>query len=188
MLDSKQDMRKSVEDLQGMKPLADKERKRILESIQFGRFDAALLVKLSVIVAIFATLKSRYAVLIALVLTWSYRFVIGFFCGVSPLPIMDINTFYTNDKALTNVMSGTPLSINATHVSRECFTRLVKAHLKMRSRIVRIFGDAYYKEIPIEEVLDMCITTLPDKTINSKEDLEHFYGRHLGEPMPLEAP
>ena len=109
-----------------------------------GKLDVSFLVKVTVVVAIFSLAKLKVAVLLALGLTLSYRYVVGLVFGVSPLPIMDNNTFYTNDKAVTNVMSGTPMSINGTHLSRECFTRIAKAHYKMRCRIVNIFGDFYY--------------------------------------------
>ena len=69
------------------------------------------------------------------------------------MPIMDLNCFYSNDKAITNMVSCTPMSHVKHEYAKEAFGRIVDAHLKARSATVKVFGDMYYKELDRESVL-----------------------------------
>ena len=51
-------------------------------------------------------------------------------------------------------MSATPVSQAEHHLGRELFEKVVKAHIKARSRIVKVLGDMYYEELSEKDVLD----------------------------------
>jgi len=51
-------------------------------------------------------------------------------------------------------MSATPVSQAEHQYGRELFERVVKAHIKARSCIVKVLGDMYYQELNEKDVLD----------------------------------
>jgi len=99
---------------------------------------------------------------IIVILTVGYRHVIASIYNLHVMDVMDLNCFYSNDKAPCNVMSATPVSKGHVHLTKESFSRIVRAHLKARSCIVKVLGDMYYKELDWEEVVDSQIEILPD--------------------------
>lgn len=58
----------------------------------------------------------------------------------------------------------------------------------MRSKIVKVFGDLYYKEISIEDTIKVCLEFLPPNTIKNKADIESFAGLQLSKAFPLDRP
>lgn len=83
------------------------------------------------------------------------------------MEIGDLNTFYTSPKALTNVMSVTTVTEADPKIAKEIFSRITKAHMKARSRIVKVLNDMYYKEMDEDEVLTMNIEYLPDGQVKT---------------------
>ena len=153
-----------------------------------SEFTLTLFIKLGFIAAIFSILPIHKAILATLVITVCYRYVIAAVLGLKVMATMDLNTFITSSKAPLNCVNLTPLSQSRSDLAYEVFGRLAKRHLKMRSKIVKVFGDYYYKEIDFDEVMKTCITILPPKTLKCKEDLEKFFGQIIGEPFPLNRP
>jgi NRPS condensation-like uncharacterized protein len=71
---------------------------------------------------------------------------------------------------------------------REFFGRIVKAHAKLRSRITKVLGDLYYKELDFEEVMSTRLRFLAPGTIKSRKDLEHFCSQKLAEKFSKAEP
>ena len=78
------------------------------------------------------------------------------------MSIGDFNTYVTNDKAPTNIMTATPVSEGRPELASEAFMRIVKAHIKARSCIKVVLGDMYYQELDEQDVIKSQITVLPD--------------------------
>ena len=58
---------------------------------------------------------------------------------------------------------------------------LMKAHPKMRSQIVKIGGDFYYKEMEsIDEAIKGMVTIYEPGFISSKEEAEKWMGEYIG--------
>ena len=74
----------------------------------------------------------------------TYRYVVAKVTGLTCMDVGDLNCFVTNSKAPTNIMSATPLSTCKPEYAKEIFERIVRAHVKARSRIVKVLGDYYY--------------------------------------------
>lgn len=104
------------------------------------------------------------------------------------MEIGDLNTFFTSNKALANVMSVTTVSDANPELSKEIFARITKAHMKARSRIVKVLNDMYYQEMDEEECLNLNIEYLPDGQIKTQEDVEKFISEHMASQMPLDRP
>ena len=121
--------------------------------IEKSELTFALITKLGVVAIILLFLPLLSATLAALAITICYRYVIAAFFRIKVMSVMDMNTFITNDKAPLNCVNLTPVSSHSNEITYEVFGRLVKAHLKMRSKIVKVFGDYYYKEMDYDEVL-----------------------------------
>lgn len=153
-----------------------------------SEFTAAFFVKIGVLTAILLGLPVKQALVASLALIICYRYVIAKALGLKVMDAMDLNTFSTNDKAVVNSLSMTIVSQSNKEHANGCFGMLAKTHIKMRSKIVKIFGDLYYKEIPIEEAMNACLEFLPPQTIKNKADLEDFTGRELGKVFALNRP
>ena len=110
-------------------------------------------VKFAVVVYFFYHFKWWVALPMILAVAISYRHPIAWARGLHVMDIGDCNTFVTNPKAPTNIISLTPVSVGRPDYAVEAFRRIVVAHLKARSCIVKVLGDMYYKELDIEEVL-----------------------------------
>ena len=118
----------------------------------------------------------------------SYRHLVAQLYGLHVMPIGDCNTFLTNPRAPTNIMSATPLSVGRPEYAKEAFMRIVRAHIKARSRIVTVLGDMYYQELNEKDVIDSQIVTLPDGFLKTQEDLERFMSEQIIKPMPFDRP
>lgn len=115
-----------------------------IESKDFHWFQG---VKLLVAYLLFTHLSFWMAVLIGAVLSMSFPHVVAKAKGLNVMQVGDFNTFITNAKAPTNIMTATPLSAGRPEYAKEVFMRIVKAHVKARSCIVKVLGDMYYKEL-----------------------------------------
>lgn len=127
-----------------------------------------MIVKVAVIPVIFATLPFLQALIATIALIITYRYIIAAILGLKVMAIMDLNTFTTNSKSPLNIVSVTPVSQSKPDQAYEIFGRNVKTHVKMRCKIVEVFGDYYYKEIGFDEVMKTCVTILPGNTIKNK--------------------
>ena len=65
---------------------------------------------------------------------------------------------------------------------------LVAWHQKLRSRIVEHFGEYFYQELDIEDVLKNAFTVLPEGTISNEEEIRQFLDSQVGKQMPLDRP
>jgi len=126
---------------------------------------------------------------IAIAVTLVYRHVIAFVLGLSVMPVMDLNCFYTNKETPANVMSATWLSGSKPEYAITVLGRIVNQHFKARARIVKVYGDLYYKELPDQqEVLKSQIKVLPAGTIRCQADIHSFIANQLPNEMPFELP
>ena len=82
-------------------------------------------VKIAVSVYIFCTFRWWLAPLMILAVSWVYRIPIAKAKGLHVMEIGDCNTFITNSKAPTNIMSMTPVSEAKPEYAREAFKRIV---------------------------------------------------------------
>ena len=109
-------------------------------------------VKFCLVVWLFYTWSWWLATLTTVVFFLTYRLAIAKFCNLQVMDIGDFNTFVSGPKAPANIMSVTPLSIGKPEYAKEAFMRVIKAHTKARSRIVKVLGDMYYKEMDMDAV------------------------------------
>ena len=144
-------------------------------------FNVYMFLKLGLAIQLFLILPRIPALLVLILIASTYRSVVASICGLQVMPIMDLNCFYSNDKAVTNMISCTPMTIARPEYAREAFGRIVDAHLKARSSTVKVFGDMYYKELDRESVLNSQIGLLPDGQLKNKEDLANF----VAETIPV---
>jgi len=124
-------------------------------------------VKFAITLIIFKSLSVWYALPLLFVMQVGYRQIVARMLGLRVMAVGDFNTFVTNNKAPTNIMTSTPCTKTNPVYAREIFSRMVKAHVKARSSIVKICGDYYYKEHGHDEVLASQITNLPDGKIKT---------------------
>lgn len=108
--------------------------------------------------------------------------------GCDPMPVTDLSTFYSNKTAPVNIMSATFLSVGRPDYAKEVFRAAVNAHPKMRSEIVSILGDLYYKPLETEDCLKTQIVELPDNHIKNMDDLGDFIGEHMQTFLPFDRP
>ena len=128
------------------------------------------------------------AVLIVSTVFVGYYYVVAFALGLQVMSIMDFNTFVTNSKAPTNIMTSTPVTNASYQRGIKVFSVMAKAHIKCRSSIVKVLGDMYYKELDLDDVMKTQIVLLPDNYLKSQEDLEKFISENISKPMPLDRP
>jgi len=58
----------------------------------------------------------------------------------------------------------------------------------MRSIIVQIGGDYYYKKISIEETKKFCLITLPRGQIKNEQDAKNYVNKTVSKAIPLNTP
>ena len=119
-------------------------------------------VKFFLVIWLYYNLSWWLATAITVTFFLTYRNVIAKIYGLEVMDIGDFNTFISNPKAPANIMSITPLSIGKPEYAKEAFMRVIKAHVKARSCIVKVAGDMYYKELDGNAVADSQIILLPD--------------------------
>ena len=119
-------------------------------------------VKFFLVIWLYYNLSWWLATVITITFFLTYRNVVAKIYGLEVMDIGDFNTFISNPKAPANIMSITPLSIGKPEYAKEAFMRVIKAHVKARSCIVKVAGDMYYKELDGNAVADSQIIVLPD--------------------------
>ena len=119
-------------------------------------------VKFCLVIWLYYNLSWWLATAITVTFFLTYRNVVAKIYGLEVMDIGDFNTFISNPKAPANIMSITPLSIGKPEYAKEAFMRVIKAHVKARSCIVKVAGDMYYKELDGNAVADSQIIVLPD--------------------------
>ena len=146
-------------------------------------------VKFALMVSLFYSCAWWLAALITIIFLLTYRNLIAKINKLHVMDIGDYGTFVTNHKAPANIMSVTPLSIGKPEYAKEAFMRVIKAHVKARTIIVKVLGDMYYKELPDHNAIaDSQIITLPDGHLKTQEDVEKFISEHVGTEIPLGEP
>lgn len=128
------------------------------------------------------------AILIISIFFVGYYYIVAFALGLHVMPIMDFNTFMTNTKAPVNIVTSTPVTNASYKRGIEVFSVMAKAHIKARSRIVKVLGDMYYQELDLDDVMKTQVVLLPENHLKSKEDLEKFMSENISKPMPLDRP
>ena len=73
----------------------------------------------------------------------------------------------SNDKAPANIISATTMSEGKPDYAKAAFGRIIDAHLKARSAVVKVYGDMYYKELDKAVAYENCIEALPDGLIKT---------------------
>ena len=116
-------------------------------------FNVYMFLKFGIALLLFYVLPCIPALLLLIVGAATYRSVVASIYNLHVMPIMDLNCFYSSDKAITNMVSCTPLNFAKHEYAKEAFGRIVDAHLKARAATVKVFGDMYYKELDRESVL-----------------------------------
>ena len=112
-------------------------------------------VKFCLAVLCFKMLSTWVAIGIIIVFSVYYRSVVAWVLGLQAMEIGDMTTFYTGPKAPTNIMSMTTLSACDTDEhAKELMLRMLKAHPKARSRIVKVLNDMYYEEMDPQECIE----------------------------------
>ena len=111
-------------------------------------------VKFCLIIWLFTAFSWWLAALISLTFFLTYRNIVAKIQNLHVMDIGDYNTFISSPKAPANIMSITPLSVSKPEYAKEAFMRIIKAHPKARSCIVKVLGDIYYKELDMTEVVD----------------------------------
>jgi hypothetical protein len=80
---------------------------------------------------------------------------------------MDNQTFCTNKESPCNIFSVSYLhqpdeNIDWLETSKKVWRPLVRKHIKLHSRIIKIWGEMFYQELDPEEVLNSQIQVLPE--------------------------
>ena len=151
-------------------------------------FNVYMFSKFGIVLAIILLFPLKFAVLTLMIVAATYQHVVAHVYELHVMPSMDRNCFMSNDKAVANIISATTMSEGKPEYAREAFGRLIDAHMKARSEVVRVFGDMYYKEIDKAVAYEKCIETLPDGLIKNQEDLEKYVAEWLPEVFPDEMP
>ena len=126
----------------------------------------------ALLVAIMAYSHSyKTGALLCLLITLCYRYIIAKALGITVLPALDLITFYSGDKAPTNIISSLWLSKSRPEYAQEAFRRIVNQHSKMRSEIVHVLGDKYYSPLELEDVLQTQLVILPEGKIKNEDDI-----------------
>ena len=107
-------------------------------------------IKLAIALLIFALLPLYYSILAYLLITWAYPYIVALIFGVKAIPSMDLVCFYGDNTSRVNFMSSTKFESIPFEKLKAHFGRLIKQMPKLRYSVVEIFGDYYYKELPIE--------------------------------------
>ena len=143
-------------------------------------FNVFMWLKLYVAVLLFTYMKPLNAFIVLAIIATTYRYAVAQIYGLHVVPIMDLNCFYSNDKAIPNIISCTPMSEGKPEYAREAFMRIVDAHLKARCETVNVFGDIYYKELfDKEKIIKNQIIELPDGKMKTKDDIAEFVAENL---------
>lgn len=147
------------------------------------------LIKSSIFPVLFALLPWLQALIASVVITWCYRYVIALVLGLKVVPSMDLGCYMGVEESKTNIMSMAVFERIPAEKFKERFKVLFENCPKFRYKTVEVFGDLYYKEIPIEEALEWAFNVIPkDKEIKSDEDVDRYVQTNINLTMPLDKP
>ena len=66
---------------------------------------------------------------------------------------------------------------------------MMKTIPKMRYRIVEILGDFYYKEMPMESVIEKVLINIDkEQELKNYEDIDKFISTYINVEIPLNRP
>lgn len=105
------------------------------------------------------------------------------------MPSMDTFCFMGDNTARVNFMSAQMTeTVDFEYARKKCFG-YIKDKVKLRSHVIQILGDLYWKKSDdIEAVRDMCIVRIPDGTLKDERDVERFCSEQINTPIPLNRP
>ena len=151
-----------------------------------------MLLKASVLPLIFGIFEIKVASLLSFLLITFYQDVLGLILKVTPLPLMDVCTFFGTQKNPSNIMSVllyTPLSPGDF---KNKLKQMIDLHPKMRSEIVKVLGDYYYKPLTsksTDEIADIIFTELKgEKELKNDSQIDEFISKAISIPIPLNQP
>jgi hypothetical protein len=79
-------------------------------------------------------------------------------------------------------------TVDFEYARKKCYG-FMKDKAKLRSYVVQIFGDYYWKRSEnIEAMRDLCVMRLPDGTLKDERDIERFCSEEINKPIPLSSP
>ena len=95
------------------------------------------------------------------------RHIIAFIFGLTPLDGMDNQTFVPGPDSCPNVMSISFIKmpdkeVDPLELSKKVWRPLVERHPRLRSRIIEKFGESFFEELDIEDVLQSAFTIVPE--------------------------
>lgn len=149
----------------------------------------AFAIKSSVLLLILAALPLRWSILTCLFVTWVYQYIIAIIYNCKAMPSMDTVCFMGEDTARVNFMSAQMCeTVDFEYARKKCYG-YVRDKAKLRSHVIRIFGDYYWKRSEdLEKVIDVCINRIPDGTLKNERDVEKFCAEQINSPIPLDRP
>jgi hypothetical protein len=145
-------------------------------------------IKFSVVALIFFSLHLTKAVITALFVTWAYQYVIAFFFGVKAMPSMDTICFMGSDVTRVNFISCSFTERYHFEGAQEKALQYMSQKAKLRSHVVKIFGDYYWKEVKnVVEMRDLCLVRMP-REMKDERDIEKFCNEEINKLLPLSRP
>lgn len=145
--------------------------------------------KTSALIPLFFLLPLIYALPCMVFVVWAYQYVIAAIMNVNVMPTSDYGCFFGDDTARVNFMSATILENYPFEKAKANFAKLMEKLPKTKYRIVKVLGDYYYKELPLQEAIDYTFRRVPDGVVlNSDEDINKFVENNLNLEMPLNKP
>jgi hypothetical protein len=105
------------------------------------------------------------------------------------MPSMDTFCFLGEDTARVNFISAQMAETVDFEFARNKCYGYIKDKSKLRSHVVKIFGDYYWKRSEdIAAARDVCMVRIPDGTLKNERDVERFCGEEINKPIPLDRP
>lgn len=99
---------------------------------------------------------------------------------------MDFLCFVDSDYARTNTMSGTIIERTKIEPLRNRLKLLMKKLPRLTYTVETVFGDLYYKPIPIDKAIDFCLVEVPSSVkLNSDDDINQFIQDNISSKIPF---
>ena len=103
------------------------------------------------------------------------------------MPSMDVTCFIGDDDIRVNFISFAVFEKFEFEKVKERIEGFMRDKQKLRSSVVRIWGDLYWKDNSIEETIDYVLSHIPKRCQNERE-IEEFVNKDLNNEMPLNKP
>ena len=113
------------------------------------------------------TMSNAY---VSLAVLLGYRYVIALVLQLKVMPVMDMGTFFSLQKAPLNIMAAITFTKGTTSDKViESYGRVVPQHYKMCSKIRVVMGDYYYEkmDMPADQIHKERITVLAPGTLKT---------------------